>query len=721
MELFSADSPKVEPVVDLPPRSPTPAKEAPGPMLVNHLPVAWEEAHETFVELERCVYERKDLGLSREQDEMMVCDCVYDKHDPDAKPCGPYSDCINRAIFIECLAEECRAKSQCQNQRFTKRQYAPVQIVLTEMKGYGLRAEENIAAGTLMYEYIGEVVQEKTFRKRMQQYADQGIKHFYFMMLQKEEYIDATMKGGIGRFANHSCNPNSEVQKWVVGRRLRMGIFTKRDVLQGEEITFNYNVDRYGHDAQTCYCGEPNCVGTIGGKTQTDIGTIDDLFLDALGISDEVEELGLKGSKKKKSRQLDEDWTPTLKPIASEQEVQKVAAAIRQSAENPKMMARLLERVNMTEEPLIHRQLMRMHGFGLMNMALTQLAEEREVVLLALESMNKWKLQIRNKIEDSNIEEPVKVLSRSDDREIKSVAKTLLDYWSTLELSYRIPRKSKISTLDAEDEAATTTIAEADVLPSYSELRRPQAWENTSFIQIDIAPVRARPPPFMRPRPPPVVRPPPTHTHSADRSKLDAIIALAQQSMPVLPESPAAESSRSGSRSADPESVDRRKRMKREEDGSRKEKRLKVLVGDVVVKSMSKYREQMDHDTFKRYAKECTTILVEKEKKGHSYASSRHPQLSEEKKAKIKSFTKEFAHKVLKRLKEKGKLRRPESTVIETPSNDLLEILESDEDSPSESPLTDRNAIRVDSFRPGHTPSQTPTSGDPSPTVDPHR
>jgi SET domain-containing protein len=25
-----------------------------------------------------------------------------------------------------------------------------------------------------------------------------------------------------------------------------MGIFSKRDVVKGEEITFNYNVDRYG-------------------------------------------------------------------------------------------------------------------------------------------------------------------------------------------------------------------------------------------------------------------------------------------------------------------------------------------------------------------------------------------------------------------------------------------------------------------------------------------
>jgi SET domain-containing protein len=59
-----------------------------------------------------------------------------------------------------------------------------------------------------------------------------------------------------------------------------MGIFTKRAIEANEELTFNYNVDRYGHDAQVCYCGEPNCVGFIGGKTQTDIGGMDDLYLD---------------------------------------------------------------------------------------------------------------------------------------------------------------------------------------------------------------------------------------------------------------------------------------------------------------------------------------------------------------------------------------------------------------------------------------------------------
>jgi len=40
----------------------------------------------------------------------------------------------------------------------------------------------------------------------------------------------------------------------------------------------------FSHDAQPCYCGEPNCVGFIGGKTQTDIAAMDDLYLDGAHI-----------------------------------------------------------------------------------------------------------------------------------------------------------------------------------------------------------------------------------------------------------------------------------------------------------------------------------------------------------------------------------------------------------------------------------------------------
>lgn len=40
---------------------------------------------------------------------------------------------------------------------------------------------------TFIYEYVGDVVSHPTFVKRMREYAEEGIRHFYFMMLQKDE------------------------------------------------------------------------------------------------------------------------------------------------------------------------------------------------------------------------------------------------------------------------------------------------------------------------------------------------------------------------------------------------------------------------------------------------------------------------------------------------------------------------------------------------------
>ena len=39
-------------------------------------------------------------------------------------------------------------------------------------------------------------------------------------------------------------------------------------------------MESHSHDAQPCYCGEANCVGFLGGKTQTDVAAMDDLYLD---------------------------------------------------------------------------------------------------------------------------------------------------------------------------------------------------------------------------------------------------------------------------------------------------------------------------------------------------------------------------------------------------------------------------------------------------------
>jgi len=62
-------------------------------------------------------------------------------------------------------------------------------------------------------EYVGEVVDPKDFKRRAKEYSKDKNRHYYFMALKSDQIIDATMKGNISRFINHSCDPNAETQK----------------------------------------------------------------------------------------------------------------------------------------------------------------------------------------------------------------------------------------------------------------------------------------------------------------------------------------------------------------------------------------------------------------------------------------------------------------------------------------------------------------------------
>ena len=55
------------------------------------------------------------------------------------------------------------------------------------LDGIARLCSQLLLSDRFIYEYIGEVVEQKEFMKRMQQYREESIRHFYFMMLQREE------------------------------------------------------------------------------------------------------------------------------------------------------------------------------------------------------------------------------------------------------------------------------------------------------------------------------------------------------------------------------------------------------------------------------------------------------------------------------------------------------------------------------------------------------
>lgn len=414
-------------------------------------PDVTEKAKKTFTEMIACTYVPKYLGNSKH--EFMECDCYEQYKDGKNLACGENSDCINRLTLIECVNGLCSHScgTDCQNQRFQKRQYADVSVFQTKKKGYGVRADADIEPHQFIYEYIGEVIPEVEFRERMVKYDEMGFKHFYFMMLQTGEFIDASMKGCIARFCNHSCNPNAYVNKWVVNGKLKMGIFSNRHIKKGEEVTFDYNVDRYGATAQPCYCEEPNCIGFLGGKTQTDAASLlPQNFADALGIRPSMEKKWMNMMKSKGEKIIKSDTNNVnvefvnsleLQPCTKTEDVNRVMSVLIQTDDHF-IAEKLLERIVLTFDEALHYQFIKLHGYTVFSKLLSMFDSDSEIPFKILNFLKSLPRTTKNGIINSGIEKKVEQLKAN--QALSEICEELLEKWSKYD-TYKSITKRDIS------------------------------------------------------------------------------------------------------------------------------------------------------------------------------------------------------------------------------------------------------------------------------------
>ncbi|KAH9759887.1 Histone-lysine N-methyltransferase ATXR7 [Citrus sinensis] len=97
----------------------------------------------------------------------------------------------------------------------------------SKIHDWGLVALEPIEAEDFVIEYVGELIRLK---------------------------VDATKRGGIARFINHSCNPNCYTKVISVEGQKKIFIYAKRHIAAGEEITYNYKFP-LEEKKIPCYCG----------------------------------------------------------------------------------------------------------------------------------------------------------------------------------------------------------------------------------------------------------------------------------------------------------------------------------------------------------------------------------------------------------------------------------------------------------------------------------
>ncbi len=208
--------------------------------------------------------------------------CDYDGIQTEAVKCGcscPYDKdgCLHSLYFeefsvpiIECNSR-CTCDLTCRNRRSQHGSCQYLSLFNTESKGLGLVSTVNLPMGFFVGEYVGEIISKLQADVRLISLTDES--KCYLLQFQEHlnnrtliTNIDATFKGNLTRFINHSCDPNLVIvpvrTETIVPR---LCLFTCKCVCIEEELCFSY----FGGDISTklgsknCLCKSENCVGFL--------------------------------------------------------------------------------------------------------------------------------------------------------------------------------------------------------------------------------------------------------------------------------------------------------------------------------------------------------------------------------------------------------------------------------------------------------------------------
>jgi uncharacterized protein len=148
-----------------------------------------------------------------------------------------------------------------------KRKRRSYSVRNSPIHGRGVFALTRIPRGTRIVEYKGEIITDDEADRRYAHLHEHS-PHTMLFSLENNLVIDATRRGNSGRWINHSCTPNCQVEE----EGTKIFIDACRDIRPGEELTYDYNLQlgephtRAAQRAHACFCGTRRCRGTMLGE-----------------------------------------------------------------------------------------------------------------------------------------------------------------------------------------------------------------------------------------------------------------------------------------------------------------------------------------------------------------------------------------------------------------------------------------------------------------------
>ncbi|NXA33433.1 SETMR methyltransferase, partial [Eudromia elegans] len=179
----------------------------------------------------------------------------------------------------------CGCGEACHNRLVQRGLQFRLEVFKTARKGWGLRTLEFIPRGRFVCEYAGEVLGFNEARRRIQAQTPEDSN--YIIAVREhlhngqvmETFVDPTYIGNVGRFLNHSCEPNLFMVPVRVDSMVpKLALFAATDISAGEELSYDYsgrfhNIPVTERVPQTseednipkkpCYCGARACASFL--------------------------------------------------------------------------------------------------------------------------------------------------------------------------------------------------------------------------------------------------------------------------------------------------------------------------------------------------------------------------------------------------------------------------------------------------------------------------
>ena len=165
------------------------------------------------------------------------------------------------------FSENCTCTiDKCNNRLVQKGPILDLVIKTFPNKGYGLKTLKSIPKHTFVCEYAGEIITQEMAENRSKNddmnYILQIHEKFGKSTIH-DTWIDPTIIGNIGRYINHSCDPNLRlVPVRVEHFTPKIALVASKDIQPNDELTFDYG---YGetknakNGTRLCFCNAQNC------------------------------------------------------------------------------------------------------------------------------------------------------------------------------------------------------------------------------------------------------------------------------------------------------------------------------------------------------------------------------------------------------------------------------------------------------------------------------